>query len=122
MTMTYEQRVLLWLRKELVVYPPVVPGGKTIFVEDVYLEQTESEEQDIVIVFRASGHPNCLFGFRMFASEPVEPERQWKENEDPEGQEPIGHGTVIFGNLMEHIQAADMGLPGECVQDGITWI
>lgn len=58
----------------------------------------------------------------MFAREPVEPERQWKENEDPEGRSPIGHGTVIYGNLLEHIQAVDIGLPEECDPDAITWI
>ena len=122
MTATYEQRVLLWLQQELAAYPPAGPGGKDIFVEEVRLEQAEPEGQDIVILFREAGHPNCLFGFRMFAREPVELERQWKENEDPEGRAPIGHGTVIYGNLMEHIQAADMGLPEECDPDGITCI
>ncbi|BCL82356.1 hypothetical protein ccbrp13_48210 [Ktedonobacteria bacterium brp13] len=45
-----------------------------------------------------------------------------KEKEDPEGRVPIGHGTVIYGNLMEQLQAADMGLPKDCDTDDITWI
>lgn len=122
MSATYEQRVLHWLRQELAAYPPAVPGGKSIMVEDVRLEQAEAEGQDIVILFRVAERPHCLFGFRMFAREPVEPGQQWKENEDPEGHAPIGHGTVIYGNLMEHIQATNMGLPEECGPDGITWI
>ena len=80
MTATYEQRVLLWLQQELAAFPPAVPGGKGILVEDVRLEQGEPEGQDIVILFREAGRLHCLFGFRMFAREPVEPQRQWKEN------------------------------------------
>ncbi len=122
MTASYEQRVLQWVRRELGAYPPAGPSGKGILVEDVHLEQGEPEGEDIVILFREVQRPHCLFGFRMVAREPVEPEQQWKEEEDPEGRAPIGHGTVIYGNLMEHIQAADMGLPDECDPDGITWI
>ena len=119
---SYEGQVLTWLRRELSEYPPDGPSGKSILVEDVYLEKGESQGEDIIILFREVERPSCLFGFRMLAREPIEPERQWREIEDPEGQAPIGHGTVIYGNLMEHIQAADMGLPKECDPYGITWI
>ena len=118
----YEQRVLIWLRQELGEYPPAGPSGKGIIVEDIHLEKGESEGDDIVILFREAERPHCLFGFRMFAREPVAPGQQWKEKEDPEGRAPIGHGTVIYGNLMEQLQAADMGLPKDCDPDGITWI
>jgi len=119
---SYEEHVLTWLRRELNECPPAGPSGKSIIVEDVLLENGEAEGKDIVILFREVERPYCLFGFRMFAREPVEPGRQWKEIEDPEGRAPIGHGTVIYGNLMEQIQAANMGLPEECEPDGVTWI
>ena len=121
MTASYEERVLRWLRHELSAYPLAGPSGKEILVEDVYLEQREQEE-DIVVLFREAERPHCLFGFRTLAREPVEPERQWKEEEDPQERIPIGHGTVIYGNFMEQLQAADMGLPEECDPQGITWI
>jgi hypothetical protein len=122
MPASYEERVLRWVQRELTAYPPAGPSGKGIIVEDVSLEKGEPKGEDIVILFREAERPHCLFSFRMFAREPVEPEQQWKEDEDPEGRAPMGHGTVIYGNLMEQIQAADMGLPDECDPDGITWI
>jgi hypothetical protein len=123
MASTYEQRVLIWLRQELGGYPLAGPSGKNIVVEDIRLEKGKSEGDDIVILFREAERPNCLFGFRMLAREPVAPGQEWKENEDPEGRVPTGHGTVIYGNLMEQLQAADMGLPKDCAaDDSITWI
>ena len=121
MTSPYEQYVLMWLQKELASYPLAGPDGKDILIEDIHLEQDKQEHSDIVILFREGKRPHCLFGFRMFAREPVAPEQEWKENEDPEGQA-IGHGTVIYGNLMERLQAADMGLPKDCLAAGVTWI
>jgi hypothetical protein len=122
MASTYEQRVLTFLQQELGKYPPAGPSGKSILIEDIRLEKGDAEGDDIVIVFRDVDHPHCLFGFCMFAREPVAPEQQWKESEDPEGRAPMGHGTVIYGNFMEHLQAADMGLPEDCDTEGITWL
>lgn len=122
-TSAYEKRVLIWLRQELGRYPLAGPDGKNIVVEDIRLEKGKSEGDDIVILFREAERPDCLFGFRMPAREPVASGQEWKENEDHEGRVPIGHGTVIYGNLMEQLQAADMGLPKNCAaDDDITWI
>lgn len=122
MALTYEQHVLVWLQQKLGKYPPTEPNGKSIIIEDVRLEKGESGGDDVVIVFRAVGRPHCLFGFRMLAREPVVPELQGKESEDPEELTPIAQGWVIYANLMERIQAADMGLPKDCATEGITWL
>lgn len=122
MISSYEQRVLLWLQKELASYPLAGPDGKAILIEAIHLEQDKQENDDSVIFFRVASRPHCLFGFRLFAREPVAPGHEWKENEDLEGRDPMGHGTVIYGNRMEQLQAADMGLPKDCTSDGVTWI
>ena len=79
----------------------------------------------IVILFREVRRPQCLFGFRIGSREPPpvdKPDWQWQESEDPKGRIPQGHATVIFGNLMEQVEATAIGLPKECDSDAITWI
>jgi len=98
-------------------YPITGPSGKGILIEDIHLEKDELESEDIVILFREAKRLHCLFGFRMCAHESVGPDQLWSENDAP-----VGYGTVIYGNLMEHIQAAKMGLPEDCDTDNITWI
>ena len=123
---SYEEHVLAWLRRELIEHNHQIgEGGKHINVEEVYFEQDGPEDDMIVILFREARRPQCLFGFRIGSREPPpidNPDWQWQESEDPEGRIPQGHATVIFGNLMEQVEAADMGLPKECDPHGITWI
>jgi hypothetical protein len=78
-----------------------------------------------VILLREARRPHCLFGFRIAVREPSPVDNsdwQWQDREDPEGSIPQGSAQVIFANLMERVEAADMGLPEECDPDGITWI
>lgn len=75
-----------------------------------------------MIFFREVRRPHCLFGFRINARESAAPGQEWKEDEDPGGRVPIRDGTVIYGNFMEQLQAADMGLPTDYAPKGVTWI
>jgi hypothetical protein len=113
MASSYEQRLLVWLQRKLVEHR-IGQGEKRISVEDVHLEKGESEGEMVVILFREVRRLRCVFGFRMQAREPgMSP----AHDESPEGW-----GEVIFANLQEHVEAADMGLPKDCDPNSITWI
>src|SRR5947209_5810793 len=126
MTLMYEQHVWAWLRHRVLEDDPQLGrGDKRIIFDDVRLEQGEPMEDMVVILFREVGRPHCLFGFRTLAHEPPpmhSPEWQWQASEDPEGGIPQIHAEIIFVNLQERIEAADMGLPEECNPGSITWV
>lgn len=115
---TYEQLVLREVQRQVRLFLPTEPGGKSIIVEDSSLEKGEAEGEDIVILFRTARRPHCLFGFRMAARE----QEKWEGDTGPEELGPTAQGIVVYSNFMEQIMASDMGLPEECHPDGITWI
>ncbi len=121
MNSSYEQRVLARLQHDLLVQNPQIgQGNKSITIDEVRLEEGGPEGDTVVILFRELGRPHCVFGFRTLAHEPTPqllPDGRRGEIDDAEGW-----AFVIMVNLREHIEAADMGLPGDCDANGITWI
>jgi hypothetical protein len=114
---SYEERVRAWLHRRLREQDPGIwSGGKQITVEEVSLKQ---ESGELVILFRAVQYPHCLFGFRTSASPPqvLRPDGSTTPDDDPEG-----NAEIIYANLQEHVEAADMGLPKDCHADSVNWI
>ena len=117
---SYEERVWIWLQQQLLgQHPDIWSRGKQITIEEVRLEQRQSEEQSIVILFRVAERPQCLFGFR---SDPSPPQVLQADGSQLPDQDPEGNAQVIYVNLKESVEAADMGLPKKCIEDDITWI
>jgi hypothetical protein len=81
-----------------------------IVVEDVYLDEADSEHV-LVVLLRDESRPGCLFGYRW----PLEPE--WSA--DPL-QDPYFPAMLTAVNLRETL-AGGPGLPEDCNPDGITW-
>jgi hypothetical protein len=114
---SYEERVQTWLHHRLCKQVPGIwSGGKQITVEEVRLKQ---EDGELVITFRAVQYPDCLFGFRTSASphQVIKPDGSLVLDNDPEG-----NAEIIYANLQEHVEAADMGLPKNCDPNSINWI
>ncbi len=117
MVPSYEERVQAWLYHRLCKQDPgICSGGKKITVEKVRLKQEDSE---LVILFRAAQYPHCLFGFRTNASphQVIRPDGSLVLDDDPEGS-----AEILYANLQEHVEAADMGLPKDCDPNSINWI
>ncbi len=119
MAFAYKERVRDWLQQRLCGRDSGIWSGSTqIIVDKVSLEQGEKGEV-IVVLFRVLQRPDCLFGFRTDPSPPLvlEPDGTTTLDEGPEG-----HAEVIYVNLKERVEAADMGLPNTCAEKDITWI
>jgi hypothetical protein len=120
MTTSYEQRVLTWLQHRLLEQEPGIwSGDEQIRIEDVRLEPRNAEGDELVILFRDVQRPHCLFGFRTDPSPPqvLTADGSLVLDEDPEGL-----AEILYVNLKESVEAADMGLPKECIDNGVTWI
>jgi hypothetical protein len=113
MTFSYEQQVLAWLQQQL-NEQPIGQGDRRITIDEARLEPGRPEGDLVVILFREARRPHRVFGFRTPAREPVSP-----HTPDPP---PETVAATIFGNLMERVEAADMGLPKNCDASDITWI
>lgn len=123
MLFSYEQRVLALLKRELLEQDPRIgQGDKRIVIDEIRLEQQESNSEMVVILFREARRPKCIFGFRMEAHEPGHPVLRTADGRLEEVVDPDGWAAVIYGNLQEHIEASDMGLPEDCDPAGITWV
>lgn len=123
MLTSYEQGVLAWLKRELLEQDPHIgQGEKRIVVDEIRLEQGRPEGDMAVILFREVQRPQCIFGFRMEAREPGRPVLTTLDGRLEEVVDPDGWAAVIYGNLLERVEAADMGLPEDCDPASITWI
>jgi hypothetical protein len=114
----YERRVLRRLRSELLEQDPGYKHeGNRVRVEDVHLEDEEVGGM-VVVLLREETRPECLFGFRMEASDP--------EGFDPSSPEepfsPKLWASIVAVNVEERIEAGDLGLPPDCDPGGTTWI
>ena len=120
MTAIYEQRVVTWLQHRLIDQEPLIwSKGEQITVEEVRLEQGKPKGDMLVILFRDPQRPRCLFGFR---TDPSPPQVLTADGDEVADEYSEGHAEILYVNLMEHVEAADMGLPKECTDNGITWI
>ena len=120
MNTSYEMRVLAWLRHRLIQQEPQIwSGNEQIIVEEVRLEPKKLEENDIVILFREKRRPHCLFGFR---TDPPPVQILTADGGTRLDEDPEGHAEVLYVNLKEQVEAADMGLPKDCTADHIAWI
>lgn len=112
---TYEQGVLHWLDRHMVRCDPGWRyNGNRIVVEDVKLEPTDhgSEEKSVVVLFRETSRPECVFGYRTLASEYYGDGVATPEFE----------AKVIYTNLEEIIEARGSVLPEDCKPDVVTWV
>ena len=105
----YKRRVMAWLQQYMINEDPKIgQGDKRIHIQKVYLEPGEGEE-NIAILFQETKRPDCLFGRRMPAIDPIEPyllqasDETWAEVEEPESW-----AIVILSQLQERIEAADL--------------
>ena len=120
MTASYKQRVVAWLQHRLIEQEPGIwSKGEQITVEDVYIEQGKPAGNELVILFRDPQRPHCLFGFR---TDPSPPQILTVDGGLVPDTDPEGHAEVLYVNLMEEVEAADMGLPEECADKGVTWL
>lgn len=112
----YEREVLRYVRERLIEDGRPFPAGSRyeISVEDVRLERDE-EGDGLVILFRETDHPDCLFGFGTYAVGPPEPDGLIYP--DPEG-----HASIILADFEECLLAAGYGLPDECDPGKVNWI
>lgn len=91
--------------------------GRRIRVEEVRSGASSPDEEFVTILYRNTGRPRCLFGFRVPAVAPVETQ--------PRGQLFAGPkiwAGVICANFEELIHGSPHGLPEDCVPDAITWV
>ena len=105
MVLSYEERIQAWLHNRLCKQDPGIwSGGKQITVEEVRLKQ---ENGELVILFRAVQYSHCLFGFRTSASphQVIRPDGSLVLDDDPEGC-----AEIIYANLQEHVEAANIGI------------
>lgn len=116
----YERRAVEALRQRL-----LGPGGKAkkfgeegtssrILVEDVRIE-TAPTGNLIVILYRDLDRPDCLFGWRIEAMEPVSPAQH------PGPAHPEEWAIIVSANFQEHILGTPYGLPKNCSPKGINW-
>ena len=112
----YEDRVVRHLRRTLVEGDlRVYHRGRPVRFEDVRLEGSESEAGAVVVTFRSSASPGCLFGRREDAVGPPEP---WQ---DPQRDAPEGWADMVWISLMEDLETGP-DLPKECEPGAITWV
>jgi hypothetical protein len=82
---------------------------------------------DLVLLFRYSTRPGCLFGFR-WKDLSGEAARDAEAREQMTGEPPTDADMVesfvklFLINLNEEIEAEDLGLPEDCAHGSITWI
>jgi hypothetical protein len=121
MALSYEQRVLAWVRQVLLVNDPQVgQGDRRVTIDDVRLEQKQASDQEVIILFREVRRPQCIFGFRAVAHEPTP--QFMSDGRLGDVNDPEGWAAVIYANFRERIEALDMGLPEQCSEQGITWV
>jgi hypothetical protein len=120
--LTYEQRLINWLKRFLLEQDPHIrEGERHITIKDVYF-QSGPDENLVIITFQEERRPLCLFGFCTTVYE--DPTQQGMlDNADGWSDDPaLVWADMIVAQLTEHIVAADMGLPKDCDSDTITWI
>ena len=112
----YERRVFEWSRRRFFESDPCLhnPSGGRIEFEDVRLEGAGAEESSVVITFRASGRPGCLYGRREDAVGPPEP---WEDNSDA----PEQWAQMVWILLEENILSGPR-LPKKCEPGSIVWV
>lgn len=69
------------------------------------------EEPHVVVEFASAERPGCRFGFR-FPS---------LADDDP-SETLASHAWLASVNLEEQIEAADLGLPADCLPGRLTWL
>ena len=112
----YECRVVRHLRRTLIEGDPQVNHlGRPVRFEEVRLEGAESEASSVVITFRASDRPGCLFGHREDAVGPYEP---WQ---DPQRDAPEGWADMVWISLTEDLETPP-ALPKGCESGATTWV
>ena len=89
--------------------------GCPVRFEEVRLEGAESEAGSVVILFRASDRPGCLFGCREDAVVSHEP---WQ---DPQRDAPEGWADMVWISLMEDLETPP-SLPKGCEPSATTWV
>jgi hypothetical protein len=111
----YEDRVLAWFERYVLAGDPGISHrGNEIYIEDVRLEKPGTGESLVIILFRESSRPECLFGRRAPA---VEPGYGAQGFHGPE----VWAG-LVWTHLEEDVMAVGYGLPDECDPGGVTWI
>lgn len=95
---------------------------KGLRIKEVWLNESSGEDE-IAVLFRDLGRPECLFGFKASSveSERLGPDgtpRNYYTLEDAAA----GHATVVRVNFEEEVYAAGYGLPKVCSPHGISWL
>lgn len=123
----YKQIVLRELRRQL-----LDSGGhdrrlqvwgdthKGLWLDEVRISVSGEE---ILVLFRDLGRPECLFGFKASS---VEPEQlgpgstpcSYYTLEDAA----VSYATLVRVNFEEEVYAAGYGLPKYCAPDSINWL
>lgn len=118
-TTDYENKVLAELRKVLLNSEQQKgaqyegSSEQLVTVEEVRLETSSTGPNMISILYRDRRRPECLFGWRREAVEPISPTGVL---DGPEFWAIVAHA-----NFWEHVEGSSDGLPADCLQDDITW-
>ena len=87
---------------------------RKVTVEEVRWDTFSTNTTMIVVLYRDPRRPECLFGYRREAMEPVE------RADDL----PIGPGlwmTIVLANFREYVVGTPYGLPKDCSPKGMNW-
>jgi hypothetical protein len=88
-------------------------GVDQLVVNSVELDE-KKDVPEIVVVFRHSRCPEQLYGLRFPAHDHADPEhREWSPDE---------WAGVITTNLIELVEAADLGLPAPDAPGRVIWV
>ena len=112
----YERRVVRHLRRTPIEGDLQVNHLRNpVRFEEVRLEGAGSGAGSVVVTFRASDRPRCLFGRREDAVGPHEP---WR---DPQRDAPEGWAGMVWISLMEDLETPP-ALPKGCEPGATTWV
>ncbi|MDQ3609219.1 MAG: hypothetical protein M3459_10005 [Actinomycetota bacterium] len=113
-TSSYDDRLVRefteYIRRAGRTHTRMMSEWPCISLEEVYVDRSTRPPR-LVATFRHDDRPGCLFGFAAEA---------WSETGDDFSPE-VWAG-ILAVNLGEAIEADDMGLPPECVDEGVTWL
>jgi hypothetical protein len=84
--------------------------GSGTFEAYVWLEG-ERGAAELAVIFKHEDYPGCMFG-----------SRGWRVAEMVEYVDPHPSLTVMWANIMEQIEASDLGLPTDAKPGEVTWI
>lgn len=119
----YENLILQTLHQGLVSEKHAIGREGLIKIEDIRIEASKPERM-IVVLFRETARPECLFGWRFPVSDESSQENSTGETTQTLGPEQAiaWARAIVLSNFLEQIEASGLGLPSKCDPDDVTWV